>query len=167
MLSHFIKLLNVLNSETAGWQISAALVLALFIGIAPIFSPFNLIALLIVCLVRINISSFLLGYIVFSLIGILCSGLINQMGEFILTQPALETLFTAMYQSEFLRLLAFNHTGVMGALVVALGLAVPLYLTSEFVVRHYRQQILQWVAQLKIVKILKASSFYQLYQKFA
>ena len=66
MIRAIIKLLRVLNSEAAPAQIGLALAFALIMGLTPLWSLHNLAVLLLVLVLRVNLSAFLLGTAVFS-----------------------------------------------------------------------------------------------------
>ena len=61
MLSMIAKLLKVLNSEADPSQISIALGFSMITGFLPLFTPLNLVVLLVVLVLRVNISAYLLG----------------------------------------------------------------------------------------------------------
>jgi len=66
MLYTLAKVLNVLNSEADPSQISLAVALALVAGLTPLMSLHNLVVLLLVLVLRVNLSAFLLGLAIFS-----------------------------------------------------------------------------------------------------
>ncbi|MCA9481390.1 MAG: DUF2062 domain-containing protein, partial [Nitrospira sp.] len=61
MIKLLAKLLRVLNSETEPGQISLGFGLAMIAGLTPLLSLHNLLVLLLVCVLRVNLSAFLLG----------------------------------------------------------------------------------------------------------
>ena len=63
MLRTIAKLLKVLNSETEPGQISLGFCFALVAGLTPIWSLHNVFVLLLVLLLRVNLSAFLLGFV--------------------------------------------------------------------------------------------------------
>ena len=101
MLTMIARLLKVLNSETEPGQISLALCFAMIAGLTPLFSLHNLFILLIVLIIRINISSFIMGSIFFSGIAYLLDPLFHSIGFAVLTAKTLETLWTSLYNITF------------------------------------------------------------------
>ena len=164
MIKAIVKLVKVMNSESEPAQISVAACLALIAGFTPVFSPHNLLVLLLVFLLRVNVSAFILGFIVFSGAAFLLDPLFHRVGLWVLTLPALEGLWTVLYGNLLWRLEGFNNSIVMGSLVVSLLLTIPLFLFFNMIIRRYRQHILERLRKLKIVKILKASKFYEIYE---
>ncbi|MGD9851755.1 MAG: TIGR03546 family protein [Nitrospirales bacterium] len=164
MIKLFAKLLRVLNSETDPGQISLGLCFAMIAGLTPLLSLHNLLVLLLVCILRVNVSAFLLGLAVFTGIAYLLDPLFHHIGLAVLTTPALEGLWTSLYQSVWWRLEHFNNSIVMGSLVFALVLFVPVLLMANMLIRRYRQHILAWVQKTRIMQMFKASKLYQTYE---
>ena len=167
MLSSLANLLKALNSESAPWQIALALCFALPVALTPFWGLHNLLILLIVLLVRCNISSFLVGLAFFSLLAMLVDPLSVRLGESLLTNPALQELWTSMYQNDFWRLMSFNHTLTLGGFVIAMVAFVPLFVVLKLLIVQYRVRVMAWVSKLKVVQMLKASKFYNIYQSLA
>lgn len=168
MLTMLAKLLKALNSESAPWQIALALALSMIIGLTPLWSLHNLVILLLAMIIRVNLSAFFLGILVFTGIGMaLVDPWSIQLGDELLTRPDLQTLWTELYAQDFWRMLAFNHTLTLGGVCLALIAFIPVFVISLILVRVYRERVLNWVNKLKITQMLKASTFYSLYQKFA
>jgi len=164
MIEAIAKLLKVLNSETDPAQISLAVCLAMVAGLTPFYSLHNLLVLLLVFLLRVNVSAFILGFLVFSGAAFLLDPLFHKLGLWVLTLPAFEGIWTALYGQLLWRIEGFNNTIVMGSILVSLLLLVPLFLCLNVLIRKYRQHILERLRKLKIVKILKASKFYEIYE---
>ena len=164
MIESIAKLLKVLNSESEPGQISLAVCLAMVIGLTPFYSLHNLLVLLLVFLLKVNISAFILGFVLFSGVAFLLDPLFHKLGLWVLTLPALEGIWTLLYNQAIWRLERFNNSVVMGSLLVSLLLIIPLFFALNLIIRKYRQHILEQLRKLKIVKILKASKFYELYE---
>ena len=167
MIEAIAKLLKVLNSETEPGQISLAVCLSMIAGLTPFYSLHNLLVLLLVFLIRVNVSAFILGFIVFSGAAFLLDPLFHKLGLWVLTLPALEGIWTVLYGQVLWRMEGFNNSIVMGSILVSLLLAIPLFFCLNVIIRKYRQHILERVRKFKIVKILKASKFYEIYESAA
>jgi len=164
MLRLLANLLRVLNSESDPGQISLAFCFAMAAGLTPFWSLHNLLVLLLVLLIRVNLSALLVGLTVFSGVAYLLDPLFNQIGLAILTADSLEGLWTGLYHSTLWRIERFNNTIVMGSLSFSLVLFIPLYLLSNLGIIRYRAHVLAWVEKTRLMQILKASRFYSLYQ---
>jgi len=164
MIRLLAKLLKILNSETAPGQISAAFGLALIMGLTPLWSPHNLLVLLLVLILRVNLSAFILAWLVFSGLAYLVDPLFHALGYACLTLAGLESFWTTLYNMPLVRLTGFNNSIVLGSLLVSLVLFVPLYLLSNFVIRRYRRHILAWVQKTRLAQIIKSTRIFSAYQ---
>ncbi len=167
MLRATAKLLTILNSETEPGQISLAMAFSLIVGLTPLWSLHNLLVLLIVLLLRVNLSAFLLGTAVFSGLAYLLDPLFHRIGLAVLMTPSLEALWTALYNSTLWRIERFNNSIVMGSLLVSLALFVPTVLTFNWAIRKYRERVLAKVKQLRVVQALTATRFFQMYRSYS
>ncbi|MDR4488287.1 MAG: TIGR03546 family protein [Nitrospirales bacterium] len=167
MIKLLAKLLRVLNSETEPGQISLGFGLAMIAGLTPLLSLHNLLVLLLVCVLRVNLSAFLLGLALCTGIAYALDPLFHQIGLAVLTAPALEGAWTALYQSVWWRLEHFNNSIVMGSLVFSVMLFIPVLLAGNLLIRRYRQHVLAWVQKTKIMQMLKASKLYQTYESLS
>jgi uncharacterized protein (TIGR03546 family) len=167
MLSMIAKLLKVLNSEADPFQISVALGLSMITGFLPLFTPLNLVILLLVLVLRVNISSYLLGSAFFSGVAWFLDPLFHRIGFAVLTAGMLESLWTAFYNTVIGRLQKFNNSVVMGGFVFSLIFFVPLVLLLNVAIRRYRDHVLVWVKKSRIMQMITASKFYSLYEKLS
>lgn len=165
MLTLLAKLLHALNSENSTRQIAAAIALGFIAGLSPLLSITNLVILLIVLVVKVHLGSFILSLGFFSGISYLLSFLIVDVGEALLLSPSLEAMFTGLYQLTIFKLAHYHHTYALGAIVVGLALAIPMYFLANFIIKQYRVHLLAFFEKFRIIKALKASRFYQVYLK--
>lgn len=164
MITMIARLLKVLNSESEPGQISMALCLAMIAGFTPLFSLHNLLVLLIVLLLRVNLSAFILGLLFFSGFAYLLDPIFHWGGYYILTAKSLEFLWTALYNITLFRLEKFNNSLMMGSLLVSLTLFIPLYFLFNLAIKRYRDHVLIWIEKTRVVQALKASKLYSSYQ---
>jgi len=163
MLKAIAKLIKVLNSDAAPGQISAAFAFSMIGGFTPFWSLHNLIVLLLVLVLRVNLSAFLLGLAVFSGLAFGLDPLFHQLGLRVLTADSLNGLWTAMYNQTLWRLERFNNTILMGSLLTSLVLFVPLILLSNALIGRYREFVLAWARKSRIMLAFKASKIYGYY----
>jgi uncharacterized protein (TIGR03546 family) len=164
MLKIILKFFKVLNSENDPHQISLAFCFAMVAGFTPIFSLHNIIVLLLVLILRINLSGFILGLLVFSGIAYLLDPVFHVLGLFILKAGPLEGLWTTLYGSTIWRLENYNNSITMGSLVVSILLFFPTYIIFNKMITNYRDKVKAFIEKLKIVQALKASKIYSIYQ---
>lgn len=164
MLRLLARLLKALNSESEPGQISLALCFAMICGFTPLFSPHNLLVLFLVLLLRVNLSGFIVGLVVFSALSFALDPLFHRIGLALLTAESLEGLWTALYNNTFLRLDRFNNSIVMGSLAVSLVAFIPGYFIFNALIRAYRKQVMEWVRKSRIAVAIKGSKFYRIYR---
>jgi uncharacterized protein (TIGR03546 family) len=164
MLRMIAKLFRVLNSETEPGQISLAFCFAMILGLTPLISLHNLLVLLIVLLIRVNLSAFILGWAFFSGLAYLLDPLFHWIGLNVLTASVLKGIWTTLYNVTLFRLEKFNNSIVIGSLLFSLVFFIPLYLLLNLAIRRYRDHVLAWVQKTRIMQALKASKLYTAYQ---
>ena len=164
MIKMIAKLFKVLNSETEPGQISLAFCLAMILGLTPLMSLHNLVVILLMLLVRVNLSACILGWIFFSGIAYILDPLFNLIGLAVLTSKGLEGLWTSLYNITLFRLAKFNNSIVMGSFLFSLIFFIPLYLLSNQGIRKYRVYVLEWVQKTRLMKAFKANKLYKAYQ---
>jgi len=142
MIEAIANLLKVLNSETEPGQISMALCLAMIAGLSPVLCPHNLLVLLLVLVLRVNLSAFILGWVFFSGVAYLLDPLFHRIGSGILTAPSLTALWTSGYNTAWFRLDRLNNTVVMGSLFFSLVAFIPAFFLFNFLIRRYRDHLL-------------------------
>ena len=167
MIKMALKLLKALNSNASPWQLAFAIAFGLIVGLSPFYSLHNLLILLIVCLVRVNMSAFFLSIMFFTGIAYMIDVQAINLGESLLTNPEYYTMWTDLYQSDIWRLSHFNHTLTLGSLVIALILFIPITILSKFLITTYRHRFMAWVGRLKMVEMLRANKLYAMYKTFA
>lgn len=163
MLSAIAKLLKVLNSDDNPAQVALALVFALIMGLTPLMSPHNILILLLVLVIRVNLSFFLLGFVFFSGLAYALDPISVRLGADILQASSLEGLWTALYQSSFWRFMAYNNTLVMGSFCLSLILALPVYWAAVWAITRYREKVRAKLAQTRLMLFVKSTRLFELY----
>ena len=167
MLKQSLKLFKMLNADVDPSQIAAGFVLGMVLGFTPLWSLHNILVLLCVCVLRINISAVLLSFALFSGFAYLLDPAFIQVGEKILTDPSLASLWTSLYQQDIWRLAHFNHTLTMGSLAVSLALLLPLFFFCKILIIKYREKVLAWIMKSQFVQGLKATKWFQRFQRLS
>ena len=165
MFNFVAKFLKLLNGDASPGQISLGFAFALFVGLTPFFSLHNLIILFLVFVIRVNLGAFFLGSAVFALIAFLMDPLSISVGESLLTNIQLSPMWTELYQSDVWRAFKFNHTLLLGSVVIATVLFIPTIIISRIIISAYRERLMKWFEKLKIGKMLKASKLYKAYER--
>jgi uncharacterized protein (TIGR03546 family) len=164
MIMTIAKILKALNSETDPAQIGLAVSFSLIAGLTPILSIHNLAVLFLVLILRVNISIFIVGTGIFSGISYLLDPIFHKIGLGVLTAESLAGFWTILYNSPLLRIERFNNSIVMGSLLFSMALFVPAFIFSMFIVKRYREHILDRVRKTRIMQMITASRIYSAYQ---
>ncbi len=166
ILKFLAKIIKILRSGATPNQIAGGLVLGMIAGLTPLFSLHNLIVLLLLIILNVNISMSLVGLGIFSAIAWFFDPLFHAFGYFMLVEvDQLQGLWTWLYGKPVIALSRFNNTVVLGSLLTALLLIVPLFFLFKKLVVLYREKLENRVQKLKIVQLLKGSKIYELYSK--
>ena len=160
-----LKIIKILNSDASPSAIASAISLALILGLTPLFSPHNLLVLLIVLLFRVHLGSFILAALGFSLIGLAAEPALEAFGLSLLQSDTYQSIWTSLYNTQMGRLSLFNYSTTMGGLFIALVSFIPVWLISLFIIKQYRQHIMAWITKNKLIQILKGSTIIQLYNR--
>ncbi|RUO52348.1 TIGR03546 family protein [Pseudidiomarina homiensis] len=163
MLTLLARLLKALNSESGAWALAIAFVLGMIMGFTPLWRVHNLVILLVALLFRVNLSGFILSFVLCSGLAYLLDPVFHKIGFAILAAESWQPVWQNMYDSAFWRVVQFHHTITLGSLVLSFAFAPILALVSFWIVSQYRQRIQAWFNKLKIVQALKANRFYTIY----
>lgn len=160
MWEPFIKLFKLINSEQEPHQLSLGLSLGMIAGFTPTLSLHNLLVLFLLLVIRANISAFLVGVALFSLLAFALDPAFHALGNYLLHLPGLKETWTEMYNNTFWRLTGFNNTVLMGSLAVSVVAFVPMFLLGNVLIRNYRSRIQVRFAATsrRLNKFLKFSS---------
>ncbi len=164
MLEMIAKILKVLNSETEPAQISLACCLAMIMAFTPLVLPHNLLVLLAALLLRINLSTFGISWVFLSAVSFGLDPLFHRVGLALLTVNGLQSFWTQLYDTTWFRLERLYNSIAMGSLVLSLVLFVPAYIGLNWLIRRYRKHVLNWIEKTYLMKALKASKLYEVYQ---
>ncbi|TQV72112.1 TIGR03546 family protein [Aliikangiella marina] len=167
MLSILAKLLKVLNSEQSPGQIAAAISLAAIVGFTPLFSLHNIVIFFFVLILRVNLTVFLVAWPLLTLLGVLIAPGAESIGLSILQNPSLIPFWESFYNTLIGRWSNFYFSGVIGGLVIGVITAVVLYPVSILLVNQYRTKLMQRFEQFHIVRLIKTTKFWQLYDSTA
>lgn len=155
MFTQLRKLFKALNSSGKSWQISGAVVLAMFAGFLPIGSLLTFIVFFLALILNVNFGLFLLFSVIFGGIGYLFDPLFDILGYSILSSESLNGFFTTLYNSVFWRWSAFNYTLTTGSLVVSAVLALPMFFILNRLVSIYRVQLGQKLNAWRVTRWMK------------
>ncbi|AHF01916.1 hypothetical protein THIAE_09245 [Thiomicrospira aerophila AL3] len=156
-MNSFIQFMKAINANQHPSQIALGLTLGMLLGLTPFWFPHTLLTLLLILVLRVNVSAVLVAWAVFTVIAYLFDPLFNSFGAWLLQLPGLVPMWTEMYNTAFWRFMSFNNTIVLGSIAVAYTLAVPFFGLSLVLIRIYRKRFLAWAQRFKIVRIIMMS----------
>ena len=163
MLTLLAKLLKAFNSDDNPSQIALAVVLAAFLGLTPLLTPHNFFVLLLLLIIRCNLSMFFLSFGMFTLVAYAFDPISHVLGLTLLNSSPLTPLWTILYNNSFWRFMAFNNSLVLGSLTLCIILAPILFIASRLIVVNYRSHIMTWIKKTRAVTWLKGSKLYTAY----
>ncbi|MFN1835776.1 TIGR03546 family protein [Balneola sp. MJW-20] len=164
ILRYLAKLLKALASEASPSQIAGGFILGMIIGLTPLSSFHNLIVLILILVLRVNMGMAILSFMVFSGIAYLADNQFHQFGIWLLELESMQNTWSAMYEVEWIAMSRFYNTVVLGSLVTSLILLTPMFFLIKLGVVQYREKIHERVKKWKIVRVVKGSKFYSIYQ---
>jgi uncharacterized protein (TIGR03546 family) len=165
LLSFLAQILNILRSAATPSQIAAGFVMGMVAGLIPSLFVLILVILLFVIL-NVNVSSGLLAMAIFGFIGYLIDPFSNALGYVVLAQVGfLRPVWIAFYDTPFIPLTGFNNTVVMGNLVLAIILIIPIYSSAQLGVITYHKLYKKKVEQSTVFRYVQGWNIYQWYSK--
>lgn len=166
LLKQLFSLLKLLNSETGENQIASGVAAGFILGMTPSLSLQSLLVFLCLFLFRIQMGMAFLAAFFFSFVAWILDPLFHSIGAAVLSAPALQGLFTTLYNMPLVPFTRFNNSLVMGSGVVSILLCPLIFWLAKVAVIRYRSTILERLKNTKAWKALKATSIYQWYYSY-
>jgi uncharacterized protein (TIGR03546 family) len=166
LLKQIFNFLKLLNSDKGTNSIAWGVVMGMILGFTPAFSLQTLLVILLLFFFRIQIGAALGAAFFFKLLAFPLDPAFDAVGARVLEAPALQGLFTTLYNLPLIPLTRFNNSIVMGSGVVALLLAVPVFFGSRILIAAYRHQVVQRFQATPAWKAFTATTLYQWYTKY-
>lgn len=166
LLKQLFSLVKLLNSETGENQIAAGVAAGFILGMTPALSLQSLIVFLCLFLFRIQMGMAFLAAFFFAFLAWILDPVFHMVGSSLLTMPALEGLFTWLYNLPIVPYTRFNNSVVMGSGVLSILLVPFVFVLSRSLIRKYRETVLVRIKNTKVWKALKATSLYQWYYSY-
>ena len=162
------KLIKILHSAATSGQIDGGCILGMILGLTPFWSWHNLLVILVIIVLNVNIAMALFSFIIFSGFAYLLDPLFHSFGYFLLVDLTfMQGIYTFLYNIPVFELSRFNNTVIMGSLVSALILLIPLFFLIKKGVIQYRSSVLERMEKWKLVKAVKGTKIYSWYSKYA
>jgi len=161
------SLIKALHSEGTPGQLAAGLALGSILGLTPLWNIHNAIVFALIVVLNVSFAGALLGWALFVPVGFLLDPAFDWIGRTLLLEtPALRPLWTALYNAPVVPLTSFNNTVVLGSVVFALALWLPLFFASRWGVVRYRATVAERLKRSALYRMVTASKLYNLYRLF-
>ncbi len=148
---HFlIKFLKSLNSAESSKALSLALASGVISGFLPSFNIINIIILLVVFSFRIPIGLYFASSTVFAIVGYFLDPIFHYTGLYLLQNPTLNSFWTSLYNTPFLRWSGFNNSIILGSFVWGIVLAPIFYIILNKLSNKYREKIFPILKKSKL-----------------
>lgn len=160
------SLVRTLHSQGTPGQVAAGMMLGAGIGLSPLLAGHNLVLFVLLVLLNVSFGGGMLGMALFTPLGFLLDPVFNRLGYALLEAPALQGLWTSLYNTPLVPYTSFNNTVTLGALVGWAVLAVPIYVGAKVGIARYRATYGARVEKSRFMKAVKASKAYNVYTWF-
>lgn len=146
----FIKwiaaLIIAINANTRAGEIAAGAACGFLLALLPAGNLLWIALFLIFFFTKINLGAEFLFLALFKLPVSLLAGLLHGIGYFVLTQPVLQGIFTALYNIPLIPYTRFNNTVVMGGFITGIVLWLPFFFLLRLLVLLYRKNLRDKIA---------------------
>ena len=165
-LKLFKKLVKALESNASPDELAGGFVLGMIVGLTPFFSLVNVAVLILMFILNVNVAMVFIAAPLFGLIGLLTDRLAHPIGRALLTSDALAPLWTRLYNMPVVPLSRFNNTVVLGNLVIAAVLLVPVFFLWRAFVEYYRKNLAEKVRKSKFMKLIGFGNLFNVADRF-
>ncbi|MFO7891566.1 MAG: TIGR03546 family protein [bacterium] len=163
IISKFIK---ALRSHDSPSQIAWGITLGTILGLTPFFTVHNFILIILIILIKVNLSAVVFSLILYSLLGYFLDPVFHAIGFTLLVSfDFLQPVWVWLYNLPVAPFTRFNNTVVIGSLVCALIFLVPHYLLFKQLVVNYRTSWNTQIKKWKIIRMLQGNKLVQFYFK--
>lgn len=160
------KLVAALNSEGTPFQVAAGVALGAALGLTPLVNLHNAVIALAAMLLNVSLAGFFLGWTLLVPLGFVLDPLFDRIGSALLGTPALQGLWTSLYNMPVVPYSNFNNSVVLGSVVFWMVAFVPILLAARYGVAKYRERVYARLVKTRFFSAVKASKLYQTYRLF-
>ena len=161
------SLIKTLHSEGTPGQVAAGLALGAILGLTPLWNLHNAVVLALIMVLNVSFLGAMMGWALSVPVGFLLDPAFDWIGRtLLLDTPALRPLWTALYNAPVVPLTNFNNTVVLGSVVFAAVVWLPLFFASRWGVARYRATVAERVKRSAWYRTVAASKLYSLYRLF-
>jgi len=166
LLKQLFAFIKLLNSEKGTNQIATGMVCGMIMGFSPAFSLQTALVFVILFFFRIQIGAAFVTAFFFKFVAFLLDPAFHAVGVQVLELESLKPTFTTLYNMPIVPFTRFYNSVVMGAGIIALALAIPMFFVFKMLIAAYRLKVVSKFENTRAWKAVKATSFYQWYVKY-
>lgn len=160
------KLISTLNSAGTPGQVAMGMALGACLGLTPLLNVHNILVFGLAIILNIALGGFFLGWTLFVPLGFMLDPLFHAIGTWLLELPALQGMWTWLYNVPGVPLTNFNNSVVLGSLVFWLVMLFPLFLLLRYLITKYRQHVYERLKRTRFFQVMSASKLAQVYRWF-
>ncbi len=166
IVKQIMNLIRMLHSENGTNEIAWGLTLGAFLGFSPFFSIQTFLIIFIIIIFRVQFGAAFISAFFFKIVAFIIDPAADVLGRWALENGSLRPLWTTLYNIPIAPYTRFNNSIVMGSFIVALILTPFLFFFFKFLIRKYRDHVVQAFERTPLWKAFKASKVYALYIKY-
>lgn len=167
ILNQIFSLFRLLNSETGTKQIAVGIACGLILGFAPSLSLQSILVFILLFIFRIQMGAAFLAAFFFAFIAWILDPINHWVGSRVLEIEALHPLYTTLYNMPIIPFTRFYNSVTMGAGVISIVLALPVYFISQILIAKYRTKVVERFKENKYWKMWTGTVLYSWYTKYA
>jgi len=164
VLKFLFKFINLMNSETSSNSLAVALALGAALGLVPFLTLQGFVLLAFVLFFRVNLTATLASFLAFWLVHVALAGPFDSLGASLLAGGGLRGLWTFVDNNPVLYLAGLTHSITLASTLAAVVLLPVAFLGFRFLIKRYREFVLEWVARSRLVTFIKGFKAYRLYR---
>ena len=160
------KTLRILKSNLSPNQIAVSFALGVFAGLPPI-GLHVIVPCTLALLVRCSFRAFLISMGLFKLISLAVAPGAFAIGQWCLdSSRGLDAFWRWLFHLPILAPMGYGRYLLFGSLVLAVGIAIPVFLLVRLLVIRYRESFAQWVAGWRVSGFLRGRRGVKLARRF-
>lgn len=161
------SIVKALHSEGTPGQVALGLAMGSIIGLTPLMNLHNAVLFGLIIILNVSFPGAMLGIALFTPLAFLFDPLFDALGRLLLVgTPALIPVWTELYNTPVVPLTNFNNTVVLGSLVTALVLFLPLFFAARWGIARYRATVGERIRRSALYRAVTASKLYNAYRLF-
>ncbi|MEZ6061649.1 MAG: TIGR03546 family protein [Planctomycetaceae bacterium] len=146
--------LKALLAQSSPRQMSLGLALGVLVGLVP---KGNLLAVFLgvfLAATRVNLGIAAAAIVAVTFASTLLDPLSDRLGSWLLTMPALQNVWTQLYNAPVMPWTAFNNSVVLGSFVIGLLAVYPVHRCSRPVFEKYSKVVGPWARRFWLTRVL-------------